>query len=507
MKHFIIKNKCNNSILKSPLFPETFFIFITNDIYTKKLRVKIHDKVLRGQPLIFGSDVNVPIHAPTSGWIENIAINIDPTNKNKKNIKITILPDYLDQWIKLKPIYNYKKYSSDKLIKMIYQAGIVGLGGGEFSSAKKLMLSINKKTSTLIVNAVESEPDVTSDDCLINNYMHEILEGCKIISYISKINKVLIAVQEDRKQAITKIYTLIKNQSLFKLCILKKKYPGGSSKVLIKSLTGKEIPNGKHSVDIGYLIFNVATIYAIKRAIINGEPLTERIISCLGNKNFLSGNFWIRIGTPIEYFLHDKKPNELSNLSICLGGALMGTRIYNINYSVLKKTNCISVQFQKEKDKNIIEYTCIRCSACSNVCPINLLPQQLYWYSKNHNHKETKKHYVLDCIECRACEKVCPSNIPLVTYFKQEKQILKNINSENNRKKLSFMRFHMKKKRLLHEKNIINKHYINNEHLSIEDNKNLNIFEKQDIIKNNTEKNIRKKILKEAINRVKNKLS
>jgi len=335
--------------------------------------------------------------------------------------------------------------------------------------------------------------------------MHEILTGCKIISWISKINIVLIAIQEDRIQTISKIYSLIKNNSLFKICILKKKYPGGSSKVLIKSLTGKEIPYGKHSIDIGYLVFNVATIYAIKRAIINGEPLTQRIVSCLGDKNLLSGNFWIRIGTPIKYFVSDKTPEKFSNISIRLGGLFMGKKIYNLNYSVLKKTNCISIKSKKEKDQNIIEYTCIRCSFCSHVCPIDLLPQQLYWYSKNHNHTQTKKHHMLDCIECKACEKVCPSNIPLVRYFKKEKQILKNINLENDRKKLFFMRFQIKQKRLLNEKNAINNYDINNKKLSIVSGKDLNIFQKKDILINNTEKNIRKKILQEAINRIKAK--
>lgn len=262
--------------------------------------------MLRGQPLIFGDIMNVPIHSPTSGWIEDISFYSNPFYKNKKNIKIVILSDYLDKWIKLKPIRNYRKYTAEKLINIIYQAGIVGLGGSQFSSSRKLMLSINK-VNTLIVNAVESEPYITADNCLIKNHMDEILKGCKIVSWISNIRIVLIVIQEDKIETISKIYSLVKKESLFKVCILKTKYPGGSSKVLIKSLTGKEIPYNKHSIDLGYLIFNVATIYAIKRAIINGEPLIQRIVTFLGNKNRLSGNFWTRIGTPVKEFFTNNK--------------------------------------------------------------------------------------------------------------------------------------------------------------------------------------------------------
>jgi len=485
-----IKNKISNLSIKSLPLPDKFFIFIKGDINHIKLRVKINQRVLRGQPLFFSNDFNVPMHAPTSGWIEDISFNSNSSKKYKNNIKIIVASDYLDQWIKLKPIQNYKKYTPEKLIKIINNSGIVGLGGGEFSSAKKLIFSINK-VNTLIVNAVESEPYITSDNCLINNYTHEILTGCKIISWITKIKLVLIAIQEDSLESISKIQSVIENEPLFKICILKKKYPGGSSKVLIKSLTGKETPYGKHSIDIGYLVFNVATIFSIKRAIVNGEPLTERIVTFLGEKKFLSGNFWIRVGTPIKYFLTDNKLKKCFIASIFLGGPFMGKRIYDMNYSVLKSTNCISIFFKKEQYQKIHEEICIRCSYCSSVCPVNLLPQQLYWYSKNKNHKQTKKHYILDCIECKACEKVCPSYIPLVKYFKQEKIFLKNNILEDNRKKIALIRFKEREKRLLIMKKTIDINYDN-------------VFstEKKDKNIHDINRNIRRRIVEEAIERM-----
>ncbi|AHG60255.1 Rnfc [Buchnera aphidicola str. G002 (Myzus persicae)] len=444
--------------------------------------------------MILDDQINVPIHAPTSGQIEEISFYTDPLDPHKKNIKIVILSDYLDQWIRLQPIKNYKKYNSKELIQIIHKSGIVGLGGGQFSSAKKLMLSVNK-VHTLIVNAVESEPYITSDNCLINNYIDEILKGCEIISWISNIKKVLIAIQEDKIEAISKIYKYIENRLSFKICIIKNKYPGGSSKVLIKSLTGKEIPHGKHSIDIGYLVFNVATIYAIKRAILNGEPLTERIITILGSKHFLSGNFWTRIGTPIKYFLNNQKYKIPLDTTVYLGGPFMGKKVNDLNYSILKNTNCISIQFKKKQNKSIIEQGCIRCGYCSTVCPVNLLPQQLYLYSKNGHHEKSKRYDILDCIECKACEKVCPSSIPLVNYFKMEKNIIKNIELENHLKKISFFRFKKREARLLNTQRFVNKFNKN----SIE--RIISKYEKSDDIK----KNIRKKQVQDAIERMKNK--
>ncbi|ACL29935.1 hypothetical protein Buap_1040 [Buchnera aphidicola str. APS (Acyrthosiphon pisum)] len=469
--------------------PDKFFLFIQDDYHNVKLRVKINEKVLRGQPLIFSDDFNVPVHAPTSGLIENICFNSDSI---KKNIKIVISPDYLDQWIRLNPIKDYKKYAPEKLIKIIHQSGVVGLGGGQFPSSKKIIFSINR-AHTLIVNAVESEPYITSDNCLIYNHISEILIGCKIICWITKIKTVLIAIQEDNIQSISKIQHLIKNKSLFKICIIKKKYPAGSSKVLVKSLTGKEVPHGKHSIDIGYLIFNVATIFSIKRAIINGKPLTERVVTLMSDKNLLSGNFWVRIGTPIKYFLTSNKLKQSFIASVYLGGPFMGKKINNLNHSILKKTNSIFITHKKEKNESISEKTCIRCGYCSYVCPVNLLPQQLYWYIKNKNHVQTKKHYVLDCIECKACEKVCPSYIPLVKYFIQEKNILKNITLENNRKKMSLIRFKTREQRLFNEKRMIH------------ENNDTFLMKKKDKKINNITKTVLKKTLQDAIERMKSK--
>ncbi|WP_367682239.1 electron transport complex subunit RsxC [Buchnera aphidicola] len=482
--------------------PKEFYIYIKYDHFKKNnLRVQVGQKVLCGQPLIFGSNKTVPVHSPTSGWIKNIDFDSNISNTNQKKIKIIILSDYLDNWIRLKTIKNYTKYSPTKLIKIIDQSGIIGLGGGGFSSAEKLRLSLNK-VHTLIVNAVESDPCITADYCLIKNCIHEILIGCKIVAWISKVKCILIAIQEDKLELILKIQNLIKDISLFKICILKKKYPGGSSKILIKSLIGIDIPSGKHSLDLGYLIFNITTIYAIKRSIINGEPLIHRIITFHNeDKKVFSKNFFIKIGVPIDFILNYLKI-DIKNKIIYSGGVFMKDIITNSDYSIQKNTNCIYI---KKKDKKIIEYPCINCGYCVELCPVNLLPQEIFIYCKSSDSQKLKKLHFLDCIECKICEKVCPSNIPLVKYFIDQKKIESSINLEKKRKELFSYLFKKREKRLLSEKKIFSSE---NQLINI---KKTNIYSeikdlsKQSII---NKKNIRKKMLKDAIKRakIKNKI-
>jgi len=463
------------------------------------LRVDINQKILRGQPLIFGDDFTVPMHSPTSGWIKDIFCDSDFISKDKKKINIVILSDNLDQWIRLKPIVNYEQYTAQTLIKKVHHAGVVGLGGGQFSSAKKLTLSIGK-VHTLIVNAVESEPYAISDNSLLCHHIKDILKGCEIISWITKAEIVLIAIQEHHHIIIKKILCAIKNKPSFKICILKNKYPGGSSKVLVKMLTGNEIPYNKHAIDIGCLVFNVSTIYAIKKAIINGEPLIERIVTLFNEKDFVLKNFWVRIGTTIKDFLKEIGLKQQINLNIRSGGFFMGTMIRDLNYSILKQTNSIWVKLDK-KDNNIVTTSCIKCGKCSELCPVNLLPQQIYWYAKNNDHQATKKYNVFDCIECNICEKICPSQISLVKYFKKEKQILQNLISEKIFKKSSFLRFKERQKRLSNKKyTMINNNYAT--HFSVKAKEiDLNNMKKKNFLK----QKIRKQIVQEAIKRMNRK--
>ncbi|WP_348769587.1 electron transport complex subunit RsxC [Buchnera aphidicola] len=504
IKCLSIKEELDKYIIYHIPNPNKFYMYIQHNTFKNNmLRVRINQKVLCGEPLTFGDKSSVPIHSPTSGWIKSIELDSHSISSKKKYIKITIVSDYLNQWIRLKKINDYKLYSPKSLIKIIYQLGVVGLGGAHFSSSEKLILGINSKVHTLVVNAVESDPYITADYCLMTNCLSEIFIGCEIITWISKVTNILIVIQEDKIELISKIQSLIKNKKLFKVCILKKKYPGGSSKIIIKSLTGKDIPYGKHSIDIGYLIFNVSTIYAIKKAIINGKPLIQRIVSLYNHRNHSFKNVLIKIGTPINFLLNFLKINNSSN-DIYIGGLFMKYLLMNLNQPILKDTNCILITKHTRNVKKNINYECINCGYCVQVCPVNLLPQKLYLYSKNNNHEKTKESFIMDCIECNICEQICPSNIPLVTYFKHEKFIQNQIDKENKKKKEFFYRFQLREKRILNQKKSFyqNKNDFNNTDLT-----NTNILNKKTnknfINQKQIDKNIRKEILRSSIERAK----
>lgn len=419
----------------------------------------------------------LPIHAPTSGIIEKIALHKVFCN-NSLTIKyencIFLIPDGKDTSINYKKIENYKHIDINELINRINKFGITGLSGSGYPSNIKIKNGILKKIDILIINAAECEPYITADDKLIQINAKEIIEGCEILNWILKPKKIVIGIEDNKNKAIKEIKKVLSNNIILK--IIPTKYPSGNSKILAKIITKKDIPFNKNLLDIGIIVHNISTVYAIKRAIINGEPLISRMVTITGKNLNNACNIWVRIGTPIFHIL--KNLNILlNNKKMKIGGSMMGINILKeSNIPITKTINCILINPYNDL-KNKKENPCIRCGFCSEVCPVNLLPQQLYLFSINENHKKSYENYINNCIECGACNYVCPSNIPLVSYFKTEKKKLYLIKCEKEKIKKAKILFKKKQKRLKDDL----KSYSNN-----------------DIIKN-------KEIVKNAVERAKKK--
>ncbi|WP_343153827.1 electron transport complex subunit RsxC [Buchnera aphidicola (Mindarus keteleerifoliae)] len=447
------KNKCINFSLKKIFMPMHFKIKLQNTmIHKSRIIIKSGECVLRGQVLIKGNYFEIPIISPTSGYIKIIYFsNNFKFSPFKKIKKIIIYPDGKDSWKKFKSLYDYYKHSSLTLINRIYEAGILGLGGGSFPTFVKFRSAMKFNVKTLVINGIESDPFTSSDSILISEKIDEIILGCKIISHILNLKKIFFSVTKDNVVCINVLKEKILNLPIFKLFIAPPLYPLGSSKILIKKIFGKEIPIGFRSFNIGIIVHNVGTIYAIKRAIIDGEGFTERVITI--TKIFSSiqkENIWGRIGTPIEHILniydidHDK-----DSKNILINGSIMGSKIKNVfSHYVSSKTNCIVAISNVKNNVFHSEKECIFCSKCSDVCPVNLLPQKLYWYIKEKNHIKTKEYQIASCIECKNCELVCPSNIPLVSYYKKEKKIIKKKEINFSLKKDLKIRFERHKYRM-----------------------------------------------------------
>ena len=409
------------------------------------------DRVLRGQPLTRGNGKMLPIHAPTSGQVSKIAPHMTAHPSALAEMCIFIEPDGEDRWCEKQPLSDYRQCSRPELVTRLHQAGVAGLGGAGFPTATKLRGGL-RGVNTLIINAAECEPYITADDRLMQECAAEILTGSRILAWVLQAERVLIGIEDNKPEAITALQQALGKDNDLQLRVIPTKYPSGGAKQLTKILTGLEVPHGGRSTDIGVLMQNVCTAYAVKRAIIDGEPLTERVVTLTGEAVQQPGNVWGRLGTPVSHLLQHAGFSPSAQQMVVMGGPLMGFTLPSLDVPVVKITNCILAPTASEMGTKQPEQGCIRCSACADACPAALLPQQLYWYSRGGDHDKAKAHNIADCIECGACAYVCPSNIPLVQYYRQEKAEIQAIELEASRTAQAKARFEARQARLEREK-------------------------------------------------------
>ncbi|MEY0587930.1 electron transport complex subunit RsxC [Providencia manganoxydans] len=417
-----------------------------------ELIVNVGDHVLKGQPLTRGVGRTVPVHASTSGTITAIKPMVTAHPSGLSELSVCLKSDGLDTWCELYPEADYSRLTPQQLLQKIEQAGIAGLGGAGFPTASKLAGG-KDAIKTLIVNAAECEPYITADDRLMQEHADEVIEGCRVLQHLLNPDQILIGIEDNKPEAIAALKNAITDHDRQIIVrIVPTKYPSGGAKQLTKILTGKEVPSGARSSQIGVLMQNVGTVVAIKRAIIDGQPLIERVVTVTGESITSPGNFWVRLGTPVYHLLKQTGFTPAIEQMVIMGGPLMGFTLPDLNVPVVKICNCLLVPSLEEVGQKPLEEACIRCGLCVEACPAALLPQQLYWFSKGKEHEKAQKHNLFDCIECGACAYVCPSNIPLVQYYRQEKAEIREINQEERRAAEAKLRFEAKQQRMEREK-------------------------------------------------------
>ncbi|MGC0780183.1 electron transport complex subunit RsxC [Pantoea agglomerans] len=447
-----MKTQSNGTPLSELPLPHRFIIPLKQHIgHEGEICVAPGDKVLRGQPLTFGTGRMLPVHAPTSGVIEDIGQHMTAHPSGLSELCIFLTPDGDDRWMPLDPLPDYRQHPRADIVQRIHDAGIAGLGGAGFPTATKLKGGL-RGVKTLIINAAECEPYITADDRLMQDYAAEVLEGSRILAWVLQAEQVLIGIEDNKPEAIAALKQALGSERDLQIRVIPTKYPSGGAKQLTRILTGKEVPHGGRSSDIGVLMQNVGTAWAVKRAIINGEPITERVVTLTGEAIAQPRNVWSRLGTPISHLLHQVGFTPAPRQMVIMGGPLMGFTLPSLDVPVVKITNCILAPSASEMANNDEEQSCIRCSACADACPAKLLPQQLYWFSQGGDHDKARAHHIDDCIECGACAYVCPSNIPLVQYYRQEKAELRAIDLEAKRTLEAKARFEARQARLEREK-------------------------------------------------------
>ena len=447
-----MKSQSNQFPIQQSELAHDFYVPIKQHAGTVgNVLVKEGDYVLKGQPLTQGDGLRtLPVHAPTSGTVKFIGKHVAPHPSGLTEDMIHIQADGLDKWREQFPLEEFFTLPVEQLIDRIYQAGVAGLGGAVFPTAAKIQ-SAEKKVKLLIINGAECEPYITCDDRLMRDYTDEMLEGIRILRYILRPEKVVIAVEDNKPEAIQAIQQSLHGANDIELRVIPTKYPSGAAKQLIYLLTGMEVPSGGRSYDIGVLMHNVGTAFAIKRAVINDEPLIERVITLTGDKISEKGNYWVRLGTPVDHLLAQVGYQYDERFPVFAGGPMMGLQLSDLNAPVTKLINCLLAPDHFEYGEPEPEQSCIRCSACSDACPVNLMPQQLYWYARSEDHQKSEEYSLKDCIECGVCAYVCPSHIPLIQYFRQEKAKIWEIKEKAKKAEEAKIRFEAKQARMERE--------------------------------------------------------
>ncbi|MEQ9909756.1 electron transport complex subunit RsxC [Pectobacterium odoriferum] len=447
-----MKTQSSQTPLRQIPLPEQFIIPLKQHLGPEgEICVSVGDKVLRGQPLTRGKGRTLPVHAPTSGTVNAIRQHTTAHPSGLSELSIIIVPDGDDRWCERQTFTDYRAQSTDTLLAHLHQAGIAGLGGAGFPTAAKLQGGM-RGIETLIINGAECEPYITADDRLMQECAEEIIQGVEILSFLLQPKRILIGIEDNKPEAISALRLALGKRSDMQLRVIPTKYPSGGAKQLTKILTGKEVPFGKHSAAIGVLMQNVGTAFAIKRAVIDGEPLTERVVTLTGEALRQPGNVWARLGTPVRHLLKQGGFNVSKQPMVVMGGPLMGFTLPSLDVPIVKISNCLLAPSHTEMEPVAEEQSCIRCSKCADACPAGLLPQQLYWFSRGQEHEKARNHHLFDCIECGACAYVCPSNIPLVQYYRQEKAEIRAIDEEAQRAAQAKVRFDAKQARLEREK-------------------------------------------------------
>ncbi len=381
--------------------------------------VNIGDRVLKMQKIAdTDSFVSAPLHSSVSGKVRDIGLYLNHTNA--KVPTIVIENDGMDE--QAEPVHNKNidDLTPDEMRKIIREAGIVGQGGAAFPTHVKLSPPADKKITDLIINAAECEPYLTSDRRVILEMTDDVVGGCLAIMRLLGLDKCCIGIEDNAPEAIKVLKEKTKGTPI-EIKVLRKKYPQGSEKQIIYTITKKKVPMGKLPMDVGCIVINIGTVAQVYKALSKGTALNERVVTVSGDAIATPSNVLARVGTPFSYIKDAcggfiKEPKK-----VIMGGPMMGIAGVAINIPVVKGTSGI-LFLSQEYAKSYEELNCIRCGRCVSVCPMNLIPTLLDTCSRRDDLEGLVKNSVMNCLECGSCTYVCPSKRYLVQSIRVGKQ-------------------------------------------------------------------------------------
>ncbi len=418
------KRTADREIISLPL-PKTVVIPMIQHIGAPAVPiVKVGQHLKTGELIGEGQGyISSNIHSSVTGVVSAIKDVMDSSGYKRQSVIIDVEPDIwvegIDRTRKFVPEI---ERSPEKIINLIKEKGIVGMGGATFPTHIKLKLPKGKSVNTLIINGAECEPSLTADHRLMLKRTEEILIGIKNMMRALRIDNAYFGIENNKQDALRKVGSYLKNYPGIKVVALKVKYPQGGEKQLIKSIINKEVPSGGLPIDLGVIVQNVGTAFAVYEAVQKNKPIISRIVTVTGTSLKHPGNFRARIGTSFSYLIKAAGGVPEDTGKIINGGPLMGKSQSSIEIPVVKGTSGILL-LTKRVSKRRRMLNCTRCAKCVSVCPMGLEPYILMIMAQSKHYELMQDYSVLDCIECGSCSYICPSRRPLLDYIRLGKII------------------------------------------------------------------------------------
>lgn len=374
-----------------------------------------------------GGFVSANIHSSVSGKVLKIDNVYDSSGYPKPAVFISVEGDEWKEGIDRSPaIVKECNLDAKEIVAKISAAGIVGLGGATFPTHVKLSPPPGNKAEILIINAVECEPYLTSDHVLMLEHGEEIMIGVSILMKAIQVNKAVIGVENNKKDAIAHLTKLATAYPGIEVMPLKVQYPQGGEKQLIDAVIRKQVKSGALPISTGAVVQNVGTVFAVYEAVQKNKPLVERIVTVTGKKLSRPSNLLVRIGTPIAALIEAAGGLPENTGKIIGGGPMMGRALLSPDVPVTKGSSGVLILDREEAVRKPMR-DCIRCAKCVGVCPMGLNPAFLMRDTLYKSWETAEKGNVVDCIECGSCSFTCPANRPLLDYIRQAKKTVMGI--------------------------------------------------------------------------------
>ncbi len=389
--------------------------------------VQVGDRVLMGQKIGDNEGMCVPVHASVSGTV--VAIEPRPHTSGQPVEAIVIQNDYKNESVPFTGCdLPADSLDVDTVLHTIREAGIVGMGGAAFPGNIKALSALGN-VDTLIANACECEPYITADDSLLKTRSQQVLEGLMILRRVLQPSRIVLAVEDNKKEAIRLLKERMGAYPAVELVILPTRYPQGSEKQLIQAVTGRQVPPGGLPSHVGCVVYNVSTFAAVWRAVREGMPLIRRIVTVSGEAISQPQNFIVPIGTSFHDLIEKAGGLNDKTERVISGGPMMGFAQSELSVPVVKATNSI-LCLMKDQNGQAENPVCLRCGKCLGVCPMHLQPLYLYRFTLAQDTRRLDKLNILDCMECGSCAFTCPGKLPLVEKIRLGKKLVKEAASK-----------------------------------------------------------------------------